>query len=292
MVVPSATIFVSCQPMAWWPSYQKGWSSEGPWPTDRQVPLSGTSWTVADSDTWSLQNDIRCLQARLEMFGLAHSQFREDLAETRGEVREVYATAEQAKATVRDLQEAVSALEPRPASTLVLPASTGLPPAPPLPQHWGRQCLCCRVDNAQLLKVAPPDAAGESVVFKWTHRQGPVRDVYGYAFRVFNPKRSRDTYKILQSMRDSKLFQQADDVFVNALLSDMEEGARIGYLACYWHKSAKHLTIELQCTKCNFIAGADLYTDVECGATPADYSMARALLAKMLGMCAENALAA
>ena len=79
---------------------------------------------------------------------------------------------------------------------------------------------------------------------------------------------------------------------MNALLGEMEGGARNGYLACYWHKSAKYLTIELQCAKCNFTAGADLYTDVECGATPADYSMVRAVLAKMLGMCAENADAA
>ena len=72
---------------------------------------------------------------------------------------------------------------------------------------------------------------------------------------------------------------------MNTLLREMEEGARLGSLACYWHRSAKYLTIEIQCAKCNFAAGAEIYTDVESGATPSDYSMARALLANMLGGC-------
>ena len=69
---------------------------------------------------------------------------------------------------------------------------------------------------------------------------------------------------------------------MNTLLREMEESARLGSLACYWHRSAKYLTIEIQCAKCNFAVGADIYTDAESGATPSDYSMGRALLAQMV----------
>ena len=123
-------------------------------------------------------------------------------------------------------------------------------------------------------------------------RKGPYQEVHKWAKRVLAPDASRCTMSILQSMRDSKLFFGAEPAWLDTFFHMMQEGASCEAFYCYWKKSAKFVTFELQCAVCGFVAGAEVYTNSETGATSADFGMVRAVLAKMLGIWAENAEAA
>ena len=167
--------------MAWWSAPHKDWYSEDSWPTSRRGWQSDTSWPVEYPETTALDSDIRWLLKKTRALSDAHAQLRAELAQARSSVREANEIAEQALAKVRNLQETVSVLKTELPNTVLPPPPTELPPTPLLPQQWRRQCFCCRVKNAQLLKEAPPDVAGGNISFTWVHRAGPLQDVYGYA---------------------------------------------------------------------------------------------------------------
>ena len=92
--------------------------------------------------------------------------------------------------------------------------------------------------------------------------------------------------KMQQAMRDSRLFTVCQGQSIEDMLMRMQEGVESGLLEVGWHKSPAYVLVTLMCRRCEWLAGAEIYTkeQINTGVTQEHYRKVQEMLALMLGV--------
>ena len=93
---------------------------------------------------------------------------------------------------------------------------------------------------------------------------------------------------LVQAMRDSPLFAEAENGFRERLLGKMRQGVQDDCLTVGWKHSNAYITVALQCPHCKWTGSAEIYKNKNewlqnASVTQSDYNAVLVMLAAMLG---------